>query len=276
MPSGKMNEETLEARLAAVLEHAPCTLAILSADGTPLLANGRAAALAASPEMRRTLRAAAPARRPVSFGGAQLIPFGQEGEWLLREAGGDEARLRFLGDALQAVTQGKLRLAFDPEDLPPRLPAVAEVRLDTDAALAPLRRAVWESGTAAGMTDERARAATVAADEVAMNAIVHGGGGRAVVGSTSETPGGGTIQVWVEDSGPGIRLDELPRSALVAGYSTRDSMGMGLYLTIQESDRVFVRTGVSGTVVVVEMDRLPTPPLWLQRAGFNAEELAGL
>lgn len=264
-------------RLAAVVEHAPCTLAILSADGTPLLANGRAAALAASPEMRQTLRAAAaPPRRSVSVGSAQLIPFGEDGEWLLREAGDDDARLRFLGDALQAVTQGKLRLAFSPETLPPRLPPVAEVTLDTDAALAPLRRAVWESGVAVGLSDERARAATVAADEVAMNAVVHGGGGRAVVGAAPDTPGGGTIQMWIEDSGPGIRLDELPRSALVAGYSTRDTMGMGFYLTIQESDRVFVRTGASGTLVVVEMDRLPTPPLWLQRAGFNAEELAGL
>lgn len=272
-----MDDQRIQSRLAAVMEHSPCSLAILSADATPLLAGGRGAVLAASPEVRQAVRAAADAGRRLSLrvGDVRLTPFGEEGEWLLCETD-EDTRLRFLGDALNAVTQGKLHLVVDGDGLPARLPAVTEVALDTDAALAPLRKTVLQSALSAGVPEMRARGAATAVGEIAMNAIVHGGGGRAVVGAASDTPGGGTVQVWIEDRGPGIVLDQLSRSALVAGYSTRDSMGMGFYLTLQEADRVFLRTDSSGTLVVVETDQHPTLPLWLQRAGFEAGDLATL
>jgi hypothetical protein len=49
-----------------------------------------------------------------------------------------------------------------------------------------------------------------------------------------------------------------------------------LFLTLQESDRVFLQTGGEGTVIVVEVDRQPTPPLWLRRAGLDLESLGGV
>jgi anti-sigma regulatory factor (Ser/Thr protein kinase) len=282
-----MSQDNLRARLAAVMEHSPCGVAILAADGACLAGSGRGTTLAASPEVGEALRAAR-GRASLTIPGARLVPYGAQGEWLLIEDGPDAARRsvdeaalgqeaarrRFLRDVLNSATQGKLCLAFDAEELPASLPEWTEVLLRDDVSLSPLRSAVQEAARAVGIPDDRAHGAALAVGEVAMNAVMHGGGGRARLGAAEGTPGGGTVQVYVEDHGPGIALDELPRSALIAGYSTKDSMGMGFFLTLQEADRVFLRTGAGGTIIVVEVDRQPTPPLWLRRAGLDLTDAA--
>ncbi len=282
-----MNQEILRTRLAAVMEHSPCAVAILSPGGACLVGSERGTALAASPDVGEALRTAAPGT-PVTIPGARLVPYGAQGEWLLVEDNPDDAprrrdgappgeeaaRRRFLHDVLNSATQGKLCLAFDAEELPPYLPERAQTPLRADMSLSPLRSAVQDAARSVGIPDDRSHGAALAVGEVAMNAVIHGGGGHARLGAAPDTAGGGTVQVYVEDYGPGIALDELPRSALIAGYSTKNSMGMGFFLTLQEADRVFLRTGVGGTTVVVEVDRQPTPPLWLRRAGLDFADVA--
>lgn len=275
-----MSNENSAARLAALVEHSPCSVAILSTDGICLVGSGRGWALAASPAVVQILQAKPP-RAVLAVAGARLVPYGTEGEWLLVENDPDEVRAqseeagrrRFLRDVLNSVTQGKLHLAFGPDDLPPYLPQREQMPLRPDVPLASLRAKVRDAAQDVGIPEARAYGAALAVGEVAMNAVIHGGGGEARLGVAPDTPGGGTVQVYVEDHGPGIALEELPKSALVAGYSTKNSMGMGFFLTLQEADRVYLRTGVDGTTIVVEVDRQPTLPLWLSRAGFESREL---
>jgi anti-sigma regulatory factor (Ser/Thr protein kinase) len=292
-----MNETTAaRARLAALLEHLPSGAAILSAEGACLEGTARGVPLAAALDAAGAVRRADGRREApleLEAGRARLIPFGSRGEWLLleapppppnggghedpaAEAAGDEEALRrrLLRDVLRAATQDKLRLAFEPDELPAPLPLRSDTPLLADMPLSPLRNAILEAAGAVGIPAERAHGAALAAGEVAMNAVIHGGGGHARLGVAADTPGGGTVQLYVEDHGPGIALDALPQSALVAGYSTKNSMGMGFFLTLQESDRVFLRTGVGGTVVVVEVDRQPASPLWLRRAGLDLSDIA--
>lgn len=61
------------------------------------------------------------------------------------------------------------------------------------------------------------------------------------------------LQVEVEDDGPGIDFGNLPRAALVPGYSSTTSLGMGFTIMLAECDRVLLATTPSGTRVVLEV-----------------------
>jgi len=84
-----------------------------------------------------------------------------------------------------------------------------------------------------------------------MNAIVHAGGGTAQVRGNNA----GRIQVWIEDSGTGITLENLPKATLKRGFTTANTMGFGIKMMLQVVDRVFLLTGADGTTAVLEQDR---------------------
>jgi len=92
---------------------------------------------------------------------------------------------------------------------------------------------------------------------VAMNAVVHCGGGEARLGASPPPDGqrDRALQVWIEDQGSGMALGTLHRATLEKGYTTAGTMGYGWFLTLQTVDRVWHLTGPSGTTVLLEMDR---------------------
>lgn len=83
-----------------------------------------------------------------------------------------------------------------------------------------------------------------------MNAVVHGGGQGRVYASED------TVQVWVEDTGAGIDVASLAQATLEKGYSSADTLGHGMKMMLATADRVWLLTGITGTTVVVEQDRL--------------------
>lgn len=166
----------------------------------------------------------------------------------------------FLRDVLASVTEGKLQLCSTPGQLPPLLATVSEaLPLTADAGLFALRRQVEEYAASAGLDGLRQHDLMTAASEAGMNAIVHGGGGTALV---SVSPGG-AVQVRVEDHGTGIAVENLPRAALERGFSTKATLGHGLKMMLETADRLFLLTGPTGTTLVLEQDRTPPSPAWL-------------
>ena len=91
-----------------------------------------------------------------------------------------------------------------------------------------------------------------------MNAAVHAGGGEGRVCAGTE----GTVQVWVRDYGQGINVENLPRAALSKGYTTAGSLGHGMKMMLESTDRLWLLTSPEGTTVVMEQDRLPPAPTW--------------
>ncbi len=87
----------------------------------------------------------------------------------------------------------------------------------------------------------------VSLSEAITNAVKHAGGAELKLFLD-----GGTIQARVEDSGPGINFKLLPRAALEAGFSTKQSLGLGFSIMLQECDRVFLSTGSGGTTLMLE------------------------
>ncbi|MCW3061375.1 MAG: diguanylate cyclase [Capsulimonas sp.] len=175
-----------------------------------------------------------------------------------------EARQQtLLRDVLASVTEGKLRLCSAAEELPESLTPFGEpVSLAERVGLRELRNLTQEAARAAGHTESRQSDIATAASEAAMNAMVHGGGGMAwvLVGEN------GTVRVRVEDHGSGIAMENLPKATLARGFSTKATLGHGLKMMLETSDRLYLLTGPGGTTVIVEQDENPPLPAWLADA----------
>ena len=91
-------------------------------------------------------------------------------------------------------------------------------------------------------------AITTAASELARNTLTHGGGGEAIV-EAIERGGKHGVRMVFRDTGPGIA--DLSR-ALLGGYSTAKSLGLGLSGSKRLVDEFEVDTAPGkGTVVTV-------------------------
>lgn len=165
----------------------------------------------------------------------------------------------FLHDVLASVTGGRLHLCDTHADLPSRLPDFGTaITLSLTTGLSELRQAAKQAALTQGFPDERWQDLLTAVGEAAMNAAVHAGGGQGRVCKNSQ----GSVQVWVEDKGRGIEVEDLPRAALSKGYTTAGSLGHGMKMMLESTDRLWLLTGLDGTTVVIEQDRLPPKPSW--------------
>ncbi len=191
-----------------------------------------------------------------------------------------EQQRTFLKDVLFSVTEGRLSLCDDWNELPdPPGTHTSSKRLGMNGAfpdavsslsfpdivLAPeslsaLRRQVTEAATACGLDPERQYDLVCATGEAAMNAVVHATGGTARVFGD---PSSGSVQVWIVDRGKGIDLSRLPRATLERGYSTAGSLGHGFWMILRTCDRVYLLTGALGTTVVLEQERVAAGVAWI-------------
>ncbi len=96
------------------------------------------------------------------------------------------------------------------------------IREEADVAV--VRRRARDLATAAKLDAFASAAVTTATSELSRNALVHGGGGHAILERVSSDGREGLRLIFVDD-GPGIV--ELER-ALKGGFSTGRSLGLGL------------------------------------------------
>nr|CAA9246683.1 hypothetical protein AVDCRST_MAG63-1698 [uncultured Armatimonadetes bacterium] len=158
---------------------------------------------------------------------------------------------RWLRDILDSATDGRLHLCRDRSELPtPPDAEPATIEVAEAGALRQVRRSVEGLARAAEFPTPRIHDLISAVHEAAMNACAHAGEAQVRCYGTENT-----LQIWVEDAGPGIPLDRLPISTLKQGYSTAGSAGQGWYMILTFVDAVFLLTGPEGTTVVLEMRR---------------------
>ena len=166
---------------------------------------------------------------------------------------------RFLKEMLAGFSEGRLRLCDAPDELPKPLLPMSEVIELLPWALRFLRQKVEAVAEKIEMPKERAEDFMTAVHEAGMNAIKYGGGGTARIYADRDK---GQIQVWIEDHGPGI-AEELIHRAMEQGWTT-GGFGQGFFLMRSCADRLFLLTGKQGTTIVLEIERTPPPPAWLQ------------
>jgi GAF domain-containing protein len=185
---------------------------------------------------------------------------------LLQEVRENALRQRaFLRDVLASVTEGRLRLCADADELPALLTPFADsIPLSITGGLRELRHQAAAAAQAAGLAEERGFDLELAVGEAGMNAVVHAGEG---IGQVFWDQAAHIIQVRVTDHGEGITVENLPRATLERGYSTKATLGHGMKMILQTTDRLWLLTGPTGTVVVLEQTpqgaELETAESWL-------------
>lgn len=175
------------------------------------------------------------------------------------KASRDQTRL-FLRDILFSVSEGRLRLCDMLDDLPAPLTIAAAPFALSSATLRALRHETVDAAIAAGLAAGRWQDMVTAVGEASMNAVVHGGGS----GEARVTHQPGRVQVSIQDRGKGIAMDRLHRATLERGYTTAGTMGHGFWMMLKTCDRVYLLTDANGTTIVLEQDRTPPEPAWLQ------------
>ena len=140
---------------------------------------------------------------------------------------------------------------------PPAPAFGALIALSAGESLAELRRLTRKAAEAAHLPTDRTHDLLTAVGEASMNAISHAGAGTARVGLGDEF-----VQVWIEDKGSGITVENLPRATLARGFSTKATLGHGFKMMLQTVDRIFLLTGSGGTTVVLEQGLQSASPGW--------------
>ena len=167
---------------------------------------------------------------------------------------------RFVREILLSVTEGRLCLCDSLDDLPAPLRPASEAIALAPASLRLLRQRVEAEAQRLNLPDDRRQDVLTAVGEAGMNAVRHGGGGT---GSVFVDADKGTIQVWIQDHGTGIREEDLHRATLEKGWSGGNSLGHGFFLMLRTADRTYLLTGAQGTTVVLEQQVTPPQPAWL-------------
>jgi anti-sigma regulatory factor (Ser/Thr protein kinase) len=160
----------------------------------------------------------------------------------------------FYREVIRAVTRGKLELV-DPEDVPVLGKLVFELPTRDGAEYAAARRAIRQECDRVGMSPERSADLLLAAGEAITNAMKHATDGCCTL-YCSEV----AVIVRVSDRGQGIASHQLPATILTPGFSTKVSLGMGYTMMLKLCDRMWLATGLKGTIVQLSKDISEPPP----------------
>lgn len=157
-----------------------------------------------------------------------------------------EEKKRFYRDVIRAVSQDKFHLV-DAKEIPLEGELVLEVPLDNPMDDRAARKRLREVARELGMSKQQVGDLVLAVGEAATNAVKHANTGRCAVRVLPDR-----VVVRVSDKGKGIETENLPATILMAGFSTKVSMGMGYTLMMQLVDRIWLATGPEGTVIQLE------------------------
>lgn len=177
----------------------------------------------------------------------------QERTRQLRES---EAHKReFYRRTILAATDGKLVIS-DREDIDGVVgPALTSWDIAALGDLESVHRTVIEVARDAGVGQQDIYDFLTGVVEMSTNALKHAGGGTASLHRTENS-----LIFVVSDRGPGMGAMDLPDLALLKGYTTAGTLGMGYKFAIYFADRVYLATGPEGTTVAVEKKLHPEPP----------------
>ncbi|MBI5232089.1 MAG: ATP-binding protein [Coriobacteriales bacterium] len=151
-------------------------------------------------------------------------------------------------DVLDAVTGGKLVLMTE-EEIARSLgtPLGPERPIQSPSELAQARATIRDQIATRYPQVADSMVVMNPVGEALNNVLKHADGGTYQVFATDDC-----VQVKVADDGPGIDFHTLPKAALVAGFSTAATLGIGFTLMLQLSDRLMLATRPGRTIVVLE------------------------
>ena len=134
-----------------------------------------------------------------------------------------------------------------------------EVQIQNEAGVAVFSRSARHIAEEIGFDELNCAEVEIAASEIAMNAIQHGGGG---IGIINLKKNGKILNLSVEDEGPGIRHI---KNAMRDGFSSsQGSLGLGLGAAKRLTDKIFISNKKKGGLKVVVEKNKPLDAFELQ------------
>ncbi|GEO24702.1 hypothetical protein AAC03nite_04870 [Alicyclobacillus acidoterrestris] len=90
----------------------------------------------------------------------------------------------------------------------------------------------------------------LAISEAVTNILKH-----AEYGTITLVENGESIHAIIKDTGPGFNLRDLPKTTLLAGYSTKKSLGQGFTLMMKMSAQVLLSTTATGSTIILVFNK---------------------
>gem|GEM_PF-1631622 len=178
----------------------------------------------------------------------------------------DQHKREFYRRTILAATDGRLVISERSEIQQIAGPPLKTWDINSGEDLAAIRHDVMEIAKSAGMDEARVYDFVLAVGEMSTNAYKHAGSGQASIHKPDDE-----LVFVVSDQGPGIEALTLPEVALVRGYSTAGTLGMGYKAVLSIAEKVYLATGPWGTTVAVAMNLHPAerpvaiPDTWLRQ-----------
>lgn len=170
-------------------------------------------------------------------------------ELLKRKREEEREKRLFYRDCIYAFSDGKLFL-MDKVEIDKEVAGGAVIQsldilepIDVKKA----RKITEEILAGLEVEDEKKSDIALGVMEAVTNVIKHAGSG--IIKWIKYTD---KLQICVNDKGCGIQFEELPKKALLKGYSTQKSLGLGFTILIELLDRILVSSGKEGTTIVLE------------------------
>lgn len=156
-------------------------------------------------------------------------------------------------DIILSLTKGKIHLLNQAEMKTLLDSYERQSYLDIDDAkqLAPMRSMIKEEVAIHGI---KAFLPTLAVNEAATNALRHAQACRIEFWHNDTS-----VLITITDRGTGIQMKDLPKAALVDGFSTQQSLGKGFHVMTQSSDKLYVKSDSTGTTIGLLFNKSDTP-----------------
>ncbi|MDH7480456.1 MAG: PAS domain S-box protein [Armatimonadota bacterium] len=165
----------------------------------------------------------------------------------------ERQKREFYRKTILAATQGKLVISEKEEIEKIAGKPIASWEIKSGKDLGIIRHEVAKLAETEGMDQSRIYDFVLCVGELTTNALKHAGSGTASLHRLDDR-----LMFVVADRGPGIEALVLPEVALVKGYSTAGTLGMGYKAVLTVADKVYLATGHGGTTVAVEMSLRPS------------------
>jgi anti-sigma regulatory factor (Ser/Thr protein kinase) len=164
----------------------------------------------------------------------------------------DNSEWEVYRDVIFAATQGQFLLISEEEVRKYKTGVVfceGEIKKRSDIPIC--RNHAKESLERQGFSKAKIMSWLLVLSEAITNTIKHAEEGKMTLIENVEN---NEIRFVIEDKGPGFSLKELPKTTLLAGYSTKKSMGQGFTLMMKMAKQVLLFTSSKGSTIILIFD----------------------
>ena len=155
-------------------------------------------------------------------------------------------------DVIYAASQGHFLLIEKPEVAKYKsgnLLCEADIQERGDIPIA--RNAASEVFEKIKLTPSKMMSYKLIVSEAVTNVLKHAEFGRLLIYQDEKTK---AIRVIIEDTGKGFPLKILPQTTLMAGFSTKKSLGQGFNLMLKMANQIVLETSSSGSTLILILE----------------------